>query len=40
VLVSADLAAAVGYDCRLVPLGYHALRGVHEPREIYGLDIS
>jgi adenylate cyclase len=39
VLVSADLAAAVGYDCRLVPLGQHRLRGVREPREIYGLEL-
>ena len=39
VLVSADLAALVGEDHRLVPLGCHALRGVREPREIYGLEI-
>ena len=37
VLISAELAAVVG-DCRrLEPLGYHALRGVRDPREIYGL---
>jgi len=40
VLVSADLAAAVGYDCRLVPLGQHRLRGVREPRKIYGLKLG
>jgi len=39
VLVSAELAAAVGESCRLVPLGQHKLRGVSEPREIYGLEI-
>jgi adenylate cyclase len=38
VLVSAELAAAVGNGCRLEPLGRHTLRGVREPREIYGLD--
>ena len=40
VLVSAELAAAVGEDCRLEPLGRHALRGVREVREIYGLEIG
>src|SRR5215813_2442302 len=40
VLVSAELAAAVGESCRLVPLGRHELRGVREPREIYGLDLG
>jgi len=40
VLVSAELAAAVGESCRLVPLGRHALRGVRESREIYGLEIG
>jgi adenylate cyclase len=40
VLVSADLAAVVGEDDRLVPLGRHALRGVRAPREIYGLALS
>ena len=38
VLVSAELAAAAGQDCRLVPLGRHSLRGVREARAIYGLD--
>jgi adenylate cyclase len=40
VLVSAELAAAVGANCRLVPLGCHALRGVREMQEIYGLDLG
>ena len=40
VLVSAELAAAVGESCRLVPLGHHTLRGVREAREIYGLDLG
>src|SRR5499433_3932263 len=40
VLVSAELAAAVGADCRLVPLGRHALRGVRGMQEIYGLDLG
>jgi len=40
VLVSAELAAAVGESRRLVPLGRHALRGVREVREIYGLEIG
>ena len=39
VLVSAELAAAVGDSHRLEPLGCHALRGVREPRAIYGLDV-
>jgi adenylate cyclase len=40
VLVSAELATAVG-DCRrLEPLGYHTLRGVRDRREIYGLDLG
>jgi adenylate cyclase len=39
VLVSAELAAAVGDSRRLEPLGCHALRGVREPRAIYGLDV-
>jgi adenylate cyclase len=38
VLVSAELAAAVGQDRRLVPLGRHNLRGVREERAIYGLE--
>ncbi len=40
VLVSADLAKAVGDSCRLEPLGRHTLRGVRDAREIYGLDIG
>jgi len=40
VLVSAELAAAVGASCRLVPLGQHTLRGVREMREIYGLELG
>src|SRR5262249_23176880 len=40
VLVPADLAAAVGESGRLVPLGQHKLRGVREPREIYGLELG
>jgi adenylate cyclase len=40
VLVSADLAAVVGKDHRLVPLGCHTLRGVREPREIFGLELA
>jgi adenylate cyclase len=37
VLVSADLAAAVGDLRCLEPLGHHRLRGVREPRAIYAL---
>ena len=40
VLISAELAAVVGDSRRLESLGYHALRGVREPREIYGLDLG
>ena len=40
VLVSAELAAAVGNSCRLQPLGRHTLRGVHDPSEIYGLNLG
>jgi adenylate cyclase len=40
VLVSAELAAAIGSNCRLVPLGCHSLRGVREMEEIYGLDLG
>src|SRR5215831_2548465 len=40
VLVSAELAAAADANCRLVPLGCHALRGVREMQEIYGLDLG
>jgi adenylate cyclase len=39
VLVSAELAAVVG-NRRLEPLGYHTLRGVRQPREIYALDLG
>ena len=38
VLVSAELAAAVGQDRRLVLLGRHTLRGVRDARAIYGLE--
>jgi adenylate cyclase len=38
VLVSAELAAVVADRRRLEPLGYHTLRGVRDPREIYGLN--
>ena len=37
ILVSAELAAAVGDSHRLEPLGSHQLRGVSEPRAIYAL---
>jgi adenylate cyclase len=37
VLVSAELAAAIGASRPLEPLGAHPLRGVREPREIYAL---
>ncbi|MBV8337494.1 MAG: adenylate/guanylate cyclase domain-containing protein [Alphaproteobacteria bacterium] len=40
VLVSSDLAKAIGDDRRLEPLGCHVLRGVREAREIYGLELS
>jgi adenylate cyclase len=39
VLVSAEFAAAAGSCIGLQPLGHHRLRGVREPRAIYGLDI-
>ncbi len=39
VLVSAEFAAAAGDSQGLDPLGTHRLRGVHEPREIYGLNL-
>jgi adenylate cyclase len=39
VLVSAELAAAVTDNRRLLPLGRHQLRGVREEREIYALDL-
>jgi adenylate cyclase len=38
ILVSAELAAAVGDSHRLEPLGRHRLRGVSEPRTIYALE--
>ncbi len=40
VLVSAELAAAVGNGCRLEPLGHHTLRGVRDRREIFALDLA
>jgi adenylate cyclase len=40
VLVSAELAAAVGDSCCLIPLGQHKLRGVREAREVYGLALG
>jgi adenylate cyclase len=39
VLVSAELAAALGGSRSLEPLGSHSLRGVREPREIYALEL-
>ena len=39
VLVSAELAAAVGNTSRLTLLGHHPLRGVREPRAIYALEV-
>ena len=40
VLVSAELATIVSDDQRLEPVGFHTLRGVREPREIYALDLG
>ena len=40
VLVSAELASAVGDRRRLELLGSHPLRGVREPREIYALNLN
>ncbi len=40
VLVSAELAAAVGEGCGLQSLGHHTLRGVRDAREIYSLDLD
>jgi len=40
VLISAELASVVGDRRRLEPLGSHTLRGVRDPREIYGLDLG
>jgi adenylate cyclase len=37
VLVSAELACAVGKNIQLEPLGMHLLRGVREPKEIFAL---
>jgi adenylate cyclase len=37
VLLSAELARVAGDSRRLEPLGTHSLRGVRDPREIYGL---
>jgi len=39
VLISAELASVVSDKRRLEPLGCHTLRGVQNPREIYGLDL-
>jgi adenylate cyclase len=39
VLVSAEFAAAAGSCIGLQPLGHHRLRGVRDPRAIYGLDV-
>jgi adenylate cyclase len=39
VLVSAEFTVAAGDSRRLEPLGYHRLRGVREPRAIYGLNL-
>jgi adenylate cyclase len=39
VLVSAEFAAAAGSGNGLHPMGHHRLRGVREPRAIYGLDL-
>jgi adenylate cyclase len=40
VLISAELASAVGDSRPLEPLGYHTLRGVRDPRKIYALDLG
>ena len=40
VLVSAELAAAVTHNRRLLPLGRHRLRGVRGEREVYALDLG
>jgi adenylate cyclase len=40
VLVSAELAAAVGDSSRLQPLGHHRLRGVRDVREIFALILN
>ena len=40
VLVSSDLAKAIGDDRRLEPLGRHMLRGVRDAQEIFGLELG
>jgi adenylate cyclase len=40
VLVSSELATVVSDHYRLSPLGWHILRGVREPREIYALNLG
>jgi len=40
VLVSTELAAAVGEDPRLESLGHHTLRGVRDEREIFALSLN
>jgi adenylate cyclase len=40
VLVSADLAAAIDGNRRLVALGEHQLRGVHDKRSIYAMELK
>jgi adenylate cyclase len=40
VLISAELAVAAGDNRRLESLGFHSLRGVRQPREIYALDLG
>ena len=39
-LISAELASVVGDRRPLEPLGYHTLRGVREPRQVYALDLE
>ena len=40
VLISSELASVIADSRRLEPLGYHTLRGVRDPREIYALDLG
>ena len=40
VLVSAELASAIGSCGRLVPLGHHQLRGVREPVAVFALRLQ
>jgi adenylate cyclase len=40
VLVSAEFAAVMTDERRLLPLGRHRLRGVREEREVYALDLG